>query len=288
MTAASAPQKGNWRYLLLLAPSVLVLVVFFLMPLADMFLRSFEHFVPFGDTPPGATLDNYAKFIGDSFYRLTLGKTLLLGASVALVSLVIGFPMAYAIVRSSPGMRAFLTVIVLVPLMTSVIIRSYGWMILLGESGPLASLLAVFGIPRPRLMYTFTGTVIALVQVMMPFMVLTLAAAIQQISPTLEDASRNLGAGRLRMFLDVILPLSLPGVAAGTVLVFSLSISAFATPVLVGGASVKVVATVVYEQALTVINWPFASATSFLLMAITLCLALLQAKLVSWGAKWNQ
>ncbi len=288
MTAASAPQKGNWRYLLLLAPSVLVLVVFFLMPLADMFLRSFEHFVPFGDTPPGVTLDNYAKFIGDGFYRLTLGKTLLLGASVALVSLVIGFPMAYAIVRSSPGMRAFLTVIVLVPLMTSVIIRSYGWMILLGESGPLASLLAVLGIPRPRLMYTFTGTVIALVQVMMPFMVLTLAAAIQQISPTLEDASRNLGAGRLRMFLDVILPLSLPGVAAGTVLVFSLSISAFATPVLVGGASVKVVATVVYEQALTVINWPFASATSFLLMAITLCLALLQAKLVSWGAKWNQ
>lgn len=288
MIAAAGHRRSNWHYLMLLVPSILVLAVFFLLPLADMFLRSFEHFVSYGDPLPGLTLDNYVKFVSDGFYRLTLGKTLLLGTCVALVSLVIGFPMAYAIVRSSPGIRAFLTVIVLVPLMTSVIIRSYGWMILLGETGPLASLLAVFGIPRPRLMYTFTGTVIALVQVMMPFMVLTLAAAIQQISPTLEDASRNLGSSRLRMFLDVILPLSLPGIAAGTILVFSLSISAFATPVLVGGASVKVVATVVYEQALTVINWPFASATSFLLMAITLCLALLQARFVSWRAKWNR
>lgn len=286
--ATGTARRGNWHYLLLLAPSVLVLVCFFLLPLADMFLRSFERFVPYGDPLPGLTLENYAKFVGDGFYRLTLAKTLLLGAAVAVISLFIGFPMAYAIVRSSPGMRAFLTVIVLVPLMTSVIIRSYGWMILLGESGPLSSMLAALGLPRPRLMYTFTGTVIALVQVMMPFMVLTLAAAIQQISPTLEDASRNLGAGRLRMFLDVILPLSLPGVAAGTVLVFALSISAFATPVLIGGASVKVVATVVYEQALTVINWPFASATSFLLMAVTLSLALLQARLVAWGAKWNR
>lgn len=287
---AAADQKttrSNWHHLVLLAPSLLVLLVFFFTPLFDMFLRSFEHFVAFGDPPPGLTLENYTKFIGDSFYRLTLAKTLFLGATVAAISLIIGFPMAYAIVRSSPGMRTVLTVLVLVPLMTSVIIRSYGWMILLGESGPLAALLDLFGIPLPRLMYTFTGTVIALVQVMMPFMVLTLAAAIKQLSPTLEDASRNLGASRLRMFYDVILPLSLPGVAAGTVLVFSLSISAFATPVLIGGASVKVVATVVYEQALTVINWPFASATSFLLMAITLCLALLQAKLVSWSAKWN-
>jgi len=288
MNAFVVNRRARWQYLLMLAPSVLLLAAFFLLPLADMFLRSFEHFVPFGNPPPGFTLENYAKFVGDSFYRLTLGRTLLLGATVAIISLIVGFPMAYAIVRVRPGLRAFLTVIILVPLMTSVIIRSYGWMILLGEGGPLASLLAVFGLPRPRLMYTFWGTVIALVQVMMPFMVLTLAAAIQQISPTLEDASRNLGAGRLRMFIDVILPLSLPGVAAGTVLVFALSISAFATPVLIGGASVKVVATVVYEQALTVINWPFASATSFLLMSVTLCLALIQAKLVAWGARWNQ
>ncbi|MGE0844935.1 MAG: ABC transporter permease [Flavobacteriaceae bacterium] len=283
---ASERSTGAWRYLLLVAPSLAVLALFFLLPLADMFMRSFEHFVAYGDPKPGFTLDNYAKFVGDSFYRLTLGKTLTLGAVVAAVSLVIGFPMAYAIVRARSGMRAFLTVIVLVPLMTSVIVRSYGWMILLGESGPIPSLIAALGLPRPRLMYTFAGTVIALVQVMMPFMVLTLAAAIQRISPTLEDASRNLGASRLRMFMDVILPLSLPGIAAGTVLVFSLSISAFATPVLIGGASVKVVATVVFEQALTVINWPFASATSFLLMAVTLLLAFAQARLVAWSSRW--
>lgn len=288
MIAATARGRQAGRYLLLVGPGLLVLVVFFLLPLADMFLRSFEKFVPYGDPVPGFTLENYAKFLGDSFYQLALGRTLLLGAVVAAVSLLLGFPMAYAIVRSGPAIRTVLTVLVLVPLMTSVVIRSYGWMILLGESGPIPSLIAALGLPRPRLMYTFTGAVIALVQVMMPFMVLTLAAAIQQISPTLEDASRNLGAGRLRMFADVILPLSLPGIAAGTVLVFALSISAFATPVLIGGASVKVVATIVYEQAMAVINWPFASATSFLLMGITLILAVVQAKLVAWGSRWNR
>lgn len=285
----NAPGNGaGVRYAVMLAPGLVVLGLLFLVPLADMFLRSFEHYVPFGNPQPGVTLENYAKFATDSFYQAALARTLLLGASVALVCLILGLPMAYAMVRATPRVRVLLTVIVLVPLMTSVVIRSYGWMILLGETGPVSSLIGMLGLPRPRLMYTFAGTVIALVQVMMPFMVLTLAAAIQQINPTLEDASRNLGASRLRMFWDVIIPLSLPGIAAGTVLVFALTISAFATPVLIGGAAVKVVATVVYEQALTVINWPFASATSFILMAITMTLAVVQAKLVSWGSRWNQ
>lgn len=276
------------RYAIMLAPGLVILGLLFLVPLADMFLRSFEHYVPFGDPPPGITFENYTKFATDSFYQSALGTTLVLGASVALITLILGLPLAYAIVRATPRTRVLLTVIVLVPLMTSVVIRSYGWMILLGETGPISSLVGMLGLPRPRLMYTFAGTVVALVQVMMPFMVLTLAAAIQQINPNLEDASRSLGASRLRMFWDVIIPLSLPGIAAGTVLVFALTISAFATPVLIGGAAVKVVATIVYEQALTVINWPFASATSFILMAITMTLAVVQAKVVSWGSRWNQ
>lgn len=288
MTAADSKRRPPLRYGLLLAPSIIVIMLLFLAPLADMFLRSFERFVPLGDSAPGLTLENYAKFVSDSFYHMVLGRTMLLGAIVSLASLGLGLPMAYAIIRTTPGIRALLTVIVLVPLMTSVVIRSYGWMILFGESGPLSSLIGLFGFSRPRLMYTFAGTVVAMVQVMMPFMVLTLAAAIQQINPTLEDASRSLGASWPRMFVDVVIPLSLPGIAAGSVLVFALTISAFATPVLIGGVAVKVVATVVYEQALTVINWPFASATSFILMAITMTLAFLQAKLVAWGSRWNQ
>jgi putative spermidine/putrescine transport system permease protein len=129
-------------------------------------------------------------------------------------------------------------------------------------------------------MFNFTGTIIALTEVLMPFMVLSLMGVLQSIDPALEEAARSLGAGRWKVFRDVILPLSLPGVAAGSLLVFALAIGAFATPQLVGGARTKVVATVVYNQAINVLNWPFAAAISFILMVIVLGLTVLQGRVL--------
>ena len=170
--------------------------------------------------------------------------------------------------------------------MTSVVVRSYGWMILLANNGVANTLLAAFQLPRTQLMFNFTGTVIALTEVLMPFMVLTLSGVIQQIDPDLEDSVRSLGGSSWHVFRDVILPLSLPGVAAGSLLVFVLSVSAFATPKLIGGARTKVMATIVYDQATAVLNWPFAAACSFILIALVLGLTILQGRLLAAARAW--
>jgi putative spermidine/putrescine transport system permease protein len=174
--------------------------------------------------------------------------------------------------------------------MTSVVVRSYGWTILLADNGPftdaLNAVLGVFGISRVALIFNFAGTVVALTEVLMPFMVMTLVGVIGQIDRSLEDSVRSLGGGRWRVFRDVIFPLSLPGIAAGSLLVFVLSISAFATPKLVGGATTKVMATLVYDRATTTLNWPFASAVSFSLVALVLLLVVAQGRMLGATRTW--
>ena len=258
-----------------------MLLPFFLAPLAIMLAYSVYRFVPGGQQIPAFTLENYARFLFDGFYASILADTLLMGLAVTLLSLALSYPLAYTIARSRSRWKSWLIIIVLVPLMTSVVVRSYGWMILLTNNGVVNTALALLGLEPVRLMFSFTGTIIALTEVLMPFMVLSLVGVLQSVDPALEEAARGLGAGRLAVFRDVILPLSLPGVAAGSLLVFALSIGAFATPQLVGGARTKVVATVVYNQAVNVLNWPFAAAISFVLMVIVLGLTVLQGRVLA-------
>jgi putative spermidine/putrescine transport system permease protein len=281
VTARSAARRkrrpGRGR-VVLLGPGLAVLLPFFLAPLAIMLAYSFYHFIPGGQQAPAFSGENYGRFLFDRFYESILADTLLMGLAVAILSLALSYPLAYTIARSRSRWKSWLIVIVLVPLMTSVVVRSYGWMILLSNNGVLNSALTAVGLQPLKLMFSFTGTIIALTEVLMPFMVLSLMGVLQSIDPALEDAARSLGAGRWRVFRDVILPLSLPGVAAGSLLVFALAIGAFATPQLVGGARTKVIATVVYDQAVNVLNWPFAAAISFILMVIVLGLTVLQGR----------
>jgi putative spermidine/putrescine transport system permease protein len=251
-----------------------------------MFVYSFYRFIPGGQQEPAFISDNYVRFILDQFYLSILADTLLMGLAVTFFSLVLSYPLAYTIARSRSRWKGLLVVIVLVPLMTSVVVRSYGWMILLANNGVINSLLVTLGLTPVKLMFNFTGTVIALTEVLMPFMVLTLVGVLQQVDPALEEAVRSLGGSRWRVFRDVLLPLSLSGVAAGSLLVFALSISAFATPKLVGGATTKVIATVVYDQALNVLDWPFASAVSFILMLLVLGLTIIQGRLLGATRNW--
>lgn len=264
--------------MLLLVPGLAVLLPFFLAPLTIMLAYSFYRFIPGGQQVAAFSGENYGRFLFDQFYQAILADTLLMGLAVTVLALVLSYPLAYTIARSRSRWKSWLVVIVLVPLMTSVVVRSYGWMILLANNGVVNSALAALGLQPLSLMFNFTGTIIALTEVLMPFMVLSLMGVIQAIDPALEEAARSLGAGRLKVFRDVILPLSLPGVAAGSLLVFALTIGAFATPQLVGGARTKVIATVVYNQAINVLNWPFAAAISFILMVIVLGLTILQGR----------
>jgi putative spermidine/putrescine transport system permease protein len=281
------PRRGRWLpWATLMLPSALLLVPFFFAPLAIMLVYSFYRFVPGGRQEPALILDNYWRFVSDSFYRSILVDTLLMGAAVTGLALLLSYPLAYTLARSRSRWKGLLTVIVLIPLMTSVVVRSYGWMILLANNGVANTLLAALQLPQTQLMFNFTGTIIGLTEVLMPFMVLTLSGVIQQIDPDLEDSVRSLGGSAWHVFRDVILPLSLPGAAAGSLLVFVLSVSAFATPKLIGGARTKVMATIVYDQATAVLNWPFAAACSFILIALVLGLTILQGRLLAAARGW--
>jgi putative spermidine/putrescine transport system permease protein len=193
---ASRPaRRGRWLgWAALMLPSALFLVPFFFAPLAIMLTYSVYRFLPGGRQEP--RVHTWTTTGGSSPTPSTgrsLGDTLLMGAAVTALALVLSYPLAYTLARSRSRWKGFLTVIVLIPLMTSVVVRSYGWMILLANNGVVNTLLAALQLPRTQLMFNFTGTIIGLTEVLMPFMVLTLSGVIQQIDPDLEDSGPEPG-----------------------------------------------------------------------------------------------
>jgi putative spermidine/putrescine transport system permease protein len=258
---------------LLLAPGLAVLVGAFAAPLAILARYSLYRTDPGGVMIPAWVFDHYRRFLLDPFYLRILLTTVGLGLAVTAVTLVLGYPIAYALARTrSPRRRAVGVTILLIPLMTSVVVRSYGWMILLASTGLVNKLLLATGlVARPvQLLFTPLGVVIALAEVLLPFMVLSVMPVIQGIDPELEEASQSLGGGTRKTFQHVVLPLSLPGVAAGAILVFVLSVGAFATPRLIGGPRIQVITVFIHEQTLSLLNWPFGAATSWILLLLVL------------------
>jgi len=267
----------------LLAPILVVLVTFFLVPVGILGRFSFYIAQPGGEMRPGWVLDNYVRFLCDTFHLGVLWNTIALGLGVMALCLLLGYPLAYWLAQSrSRGLRGLGITALLIPLMTSVVVRSYGWMILLASNGPVNKILLALGlVDRPlQLLFKPQGVVIALAEVFLPFMVLSIMPVLQGIDRHLAEASASLGANPFATFRRVILPLSLPGVAAGSILVFVMTISAFATPRLVGGATTHVMSIYIYDQALGVFNWPFGSAISMLLLVVVLALTWLQGRAI--------
>jgi putative spermidine/putrescine transport system permease protein len=268
---------------LLLTPALAVLVGVFVSSLTILGRYSFYRAEPGGRMTPAWVLDNYVRFLLDAFHLRILWTSLELAVSVTAVCLVLGYPLAYGLARTRSARRRALGVtVLLVPLMTSVVVRSYGWMIVLASGGVVNRLLAGLGlVDRPvQLMYTTRGVVIALAEVLLPFMVLSIMPVIQGIDRALEEASESLGGGALATFRHVVLPLSMPGVAAGCILVFVLSVGAFATPRLVGGATTQVITVFIHDQTLNLSNWPFGAAVSWVLLVLVLGLTWLQGVLL--------
>lgn len=277
------PLVGARRFVpwLLLLPGLVALAAFFAAPVAILGRFSFYIAEPGGKMIPAWVLQNYERFLADAFHLGILWSTISLGLWVTAVCLLLGFPVAYSLARTRSRRRRSVGVtILLIPLMTSVVVRSYGWLILLAGSGPInKALLALGVVDQPlQLLFKPQGVVVALAEVLLPFMVLSIMPVLQGIDPHLEEASQSLGAGPIRTFRHVVLPLSLPGVAAGSILVFVLTISAFATPRLVGGAMTHVMSVFIYDQALGVFNWPFGSAVSMLLLLVVLALTWVQSR----------
>jgi putative spermidine/putrescine transport system permease protein len=273
----------TWVPVLLLAPTLVLLLLAFVAPIAILAVYSFYEAGPGGRMVPAFTVANYVRFLGDPFHLMLLWKTVVMGLWVTLWSLVLGYPVAYTLARiRSRRLRAILVTFLLVPLMTSVVVRSYGWMILLANGGLVNQALLALGLRETpvQLLFNTAGVVIALVAILLPYMVLTLMPVIQNIDRVLEEAAQSLGASPWRMFRDVVIPLSLPGVAAGSILVFVLAIAAYATPRLIGGSRLLVIPIFVYDQAMALLNWPFGAATSFILLILVLALTAIQGRVM--------
>ncbi|MFI5015490.1 MAG: ABC transporter permease [Hyphomicrobiales bacterium] len=265
-----ARRKGALAPALLIAPALLVLVVFLVIPYLNIVLMSFRP--PGVGTPyaAGWTTANYRKFFADSFYLFQVANTLWIGVATTLICLIAGFPVAWQLARGTGRLRGLAYGIVLAPLLVGIVIRSYGWTILLGNNGVINRALAGAGLidaPLP-LMYNALGIVIALTHVLLPFMILPIMSAIQGIDPSLESAARSLGASRSTAFRRVALPLALPGIQAGCMLVFVLAISAYVTPALIGGLRVKTMAVTIVDALIDTFQWPFGSALALTLSII--------------------
>ena len=243
-------------------------LVFFLAPLILLFFISLHtdtSMTHFG-------LTQYAKFLLDPFSLKVLGSTLWLGVEVTALCLVLGFPLAWLYVRVPSWLQGTLILIVLLPLLTSDVVRTFAWIVILGRQGIVNTMLLNLGIiDAPlRLLYTEGGVVVAHAQVQMPLMVLPLITALTRIDPNLSDASSALGAGYWRTFFKVILPLTLPGVIAGCLLTYAAALSAFITQTLVGGGQMLFMPMYLYQQASSLNNWPFAAAISFIFLVAVL------------------
>lgn len=274
MAAAATPQTGYDLKLAL--PLAAFFVVFFIAPLLLLVVVSF-----FADPEMRSVgLDQYARFLLDPFSLRVLGSTLWLGVEVTALTFALGLPLAILFTWVPGWAQGALTLVILLPLLTSVVVRTFAWIVILGRQGIINSTLLSLGLADAplRLLYSELGVVLALAQVQMPLMVLPLITALSRIDPNLAQASSALGAGAWRTFARVTLPLALPGIVAGCLLTYAAAITAFITQSLIGGGQMLFMPMYLYQQAATLNNWPFAAAISIIfLVAVLACVTLFNA-----------
>jgi len=254
----------------LLAPGTLWLLVFFFVPIAVVLAYSFMTRGVYGGVTRGFTLEHYRRFM-DPLYLTVLRRTVVLATSCTVACLVAGYPVAYVIARAGRW-KNLLLFLVVVPLWTSFLVRTYAMIFLLRDTGFINSVLVALGLIREPLVLLYTpGAVLAgLVYGYLPLMVLPIYVSLEKLDPTLLEAAEVLGARPAARFWRITLPLSAPGVVAGAMLVFIPALGAFLTPDLLGGAKQMMIGTLVQNQFGAARNWPFGSASSFILMAVVL------------------
>ena len=214
------------------------------------------------------TGENFARLLGEYYYRAIIFRTLKIAGLTALFSLLLGYPLAYFLARTRSIWRGVLMFLVIAPLMTGVIVRTYGWIVLLGAQGTVNTTLLWLGfVDQPvKILETELAVLIALVHILMPYMVFPLFSSLAGQDPNVEKAAATLGAGRWRTFFEVTLPLSRSGILMGSALVFTLTAGAVVTPALLGGQNVQMLGQTIYDLVLSTLNWPFASAVASILV----------------------
>lgn len=274
MAGALNPKPKDWALAL---PLAAFFTLFFVAPLGLLVAISFETERQMTGT---LGLGQYAAFLTDGLNLAVLRDTLLVGAKATLLCLLFGYPLAWLCTRVSARWQAVLIFLVVLPIVTSVVVRTFAWIVILGRHGIVNEAILALGLSAQplKLLFSETGVVIVLAQVQMPLMVLPLITTLQRIDPNLESASQALGAGAWRTFFRVTLPLSLPGIIAGTILTYTACVTAFVTQSLIGGSRLLFMPMMIFQQAMDLQNWPFAAAVSVIFMvSVLLIVAMLVA-----------
>lgn len=259
--------------LALLVPALLFLAALFAYPMIDIVVRSVSG-------PAGATLANYRQVVDHPVYLRIFEITFEIALTVTILTLLIGYPLAYVLAGARKAIAAVIMACVLLAFFTDILVRTYAWMLILGPNGVLSQALHAIGLGPVDLLFNRTGVLIGMTYALLPYMVLTLYSVMRGIDRSYLQAARNLGASDWRAFWHVFLPLSLPGIAGGSLLVFVLALGYFITPRLMGGARDQMIAMVIEQQVELGVNWGFASALSIMLLVLTTAGFLLYERLV--------
>jgi len=262
--------RAKWTWFLL-APPLALALVFFVVPVVYLFWVSLHAASSSELYGAALTLRNYADVLGDSFYLGIVRRTLGVAAVILGLCLVVGYPVAYFVALLPPRRRMLALLVLLFPLMVSNVVRAYGWVALLERRGVVNTTLRDLGIIDAPLdlLYTTSAVVVALMTILLPYIVISIANTLAALDRRYEEAAQALGAGPVRTFLHVTLPLSTPGIASGTLLVFLLTLSAYVTITLLGGPRSKLLVSLIYDN-VTAFQWPRAAALAFVLLALAL------------------
>ncbi|MBM3600047.1 MAG: ABC transporter permease [Alphaproteobacteria bacterium] len=259
----------RWTAALLIGPAVLFLVGGFVGPLT----------LALGESLRGG-IGPYVRIFGDSYYLEVIAATLALSGTVTLAALAVGYPYALILARAQGWAKTVLLFLLVAPLLVNVVVRSFGWMVIFGRSGLVNAALDLVGLPKLDLLNSWTAIGIALVHVLLPFMVLSIAATLEDLDPALEEAAATLGARPLRRFIHIVAPLSLHGAVTGAILVFALCMGSFVTVMMMGDNRTMVLPLLVYQQLSVAGDGVFAAALGMVLLATVLAVFWLQARAV--------
>lgn len=264
----------------LLLPGLVVLAGMFILPVAQLVIDSFSD-------PAGAFV-HYQRIAVVPVYLLVLARTLLISAVTAALCLLLGFPIAYRLAHSGPRVKAIILLCIFLSFWTNLLVRAFSWMVLLNPNGIFSQALAFIGLgDQIKLVYNTTGVLIGQTQILLPYMILPLAAVMSRVDPTLMNAARSLGASPTRAFLAVYIPLVKSGALAGSVLVFALSLGSFVIPALLGGPRDMFLAQLIEFNINNTLNLPFASALATVLLAATIILYWIGDRWFGLGQVWG-
>ncbi|QEL22689.1 ABC transporter permease [Bosea sp. F3-2] len=270
---------------LLVSPATLLFLGLVVLPLILTVILSFHAYDHNSGIQNSFTLKHYLTVVSDDYYLTIFWRTLRLAALTTLICALIGAPEAYVLARMGDPWRSIFLLVIIGPLLVSVVVRAFGWSMLLGSAGLLNQALQALGLSPVRLLYTETAIVIALVHVMLPFMVIPVWTALQKLDPMVEAAAWSLGASRFTALRRIVLPQVSLGMLSGSLIVFGLSASAFAIPGLLGGRRLKMAATLVYDEYMAELNWPLGATIAIIVLVANLIIMLGYNRLVETRAR---